>query len=177
MAVSEQKQGLRMLSSWVSGVTSHVGITVPDIDEGRRFYCDLLGFEEMATYESTGPLLDRLTGIENVTVKTAMLAVPGAMRIQLQTFDPPGEQTRRWHNVPGLTHLSYGVQDVQAEYDRLSAAGVTFRGDPVAMRFDDPQHLMNDWTVAYFADPWGLPLELLGPTHGRSPDNQERPGT
>jgi hypothetical protein len=35
---------------------------------------------------------------------------------------------------------------------------------------------MNDWTVAYFADPWGLPLEILGPTPGRSPDNQEQPG-
>lgn len=174
MGGGDAPAGLRTLSTWVSGITTHVGLTVPDLDEGRAFYCGLLGFEETATYEASGELLDQLTGIPGVVVKSAMLAVPGGIRIQMQTFDPPGELGPIRHNDRGLTHLSWGVQDVQAEYDRLSAAGVRFRNAPLAMQFDhDPQHLMNGWTVAYFDDPWGMPLELLGPTPGLSPDNQE----
>lgn len=175
--MTEQTQGIEPLSNWLSGVAYHVGLTVPDLDEGRRFYCGLLGFEEAFTYESTGPLVDAWTGIENVTVKTAMLAVPGGIRIQMQTFDPPAPDPGVGMNAPGLTHLSFGVQDVHAEYDRLSAAGVKFRAEPVSMKFDDPHHLMNGWSIVYFDDPWGMPLELLGPTPGQSIETHERPGT
>ena len=49
------RRGLETLSTWVSGVTSHVGIEVPDLDEARRFYCDILGFAEAWGIEFEGP--------------------------------------------------------------------------------------------------------------------------
>ncbi len=162
-----------MLSDRVSGITTHIGLTVPDLDAGRRFYCGILGLRETETYEARGPLLDELTGVPDVVVRTAMLEVPGGARIQMQTFDPAGGPGDPRMNAVGLTHLSFGVRDVVAEHARLTAAGVRCRVDPTPMRFADARHPMNGWTVIYFEDPWGLSLELLGPTPGEAPDNDE----
>jgi catechol 2,3-dioxygenase-like lactoylglutathione lyase family enzyme len=156
---------MKPISTFVSHIATHVGLTVPDMDEARRFYCDLLGLAETETYQASGPAIDAMTGVKGVTVRTAMLEVPGGSRIQMQTFEPGGaERTAGRMNDHGLTHLSFGVQDVHAEYRRLLAAGVKFRNEPVALRFDDPTHPMNGLDAVYFEDPWGLPLEFVGPT-------------
>jgi catechol 2,3-dioxygenase-like lactoylglutathione lyase family enzyme len=169
--------GLMMLSGWISGITSHIGVTVPTLEEGRAFYCGLLGFEETATYESRGAFMDEITGIPDVVARTAMLSVPGGMRLQMQEWEPKGAPQTYRHNNPGVTHISWGVQDVQAEYERLGALGVAFRCAPVPIDFADRSHPMNGWTVTYFDDPWGLPLELLGPTPGATPRNGEVAGS
>ena len=156
---------LNPIETWVAHIGSHVGLTVPDLDEARRFYCDLLGLKETETYEASGPAIDAMTGVEGVTVRTAMLEVPGGARIQMQTFEPPGALAISSRmNDHGLTHLSFAVRDVHAEYRRLSAAGVKFRNKPVALKFDDESHPMNGMDAVYFEDPWGLPLEFVGPT-------------
>ena len=46
-----------------SGVTSHVGIEVPDLEVARNFYCGIVGFEEAWEIEFEGPVLERLSGI------------------------------------------------------------------------------------------------------------------
>lgn len=168
----------RFASTFVSGIGTHIGLTVPDLDDARRFYCDLLGFVESLTYEARGPGIDEMTGVEGGVVRTAMLEVPGGARIQMQAFDPPGETGRSSGklNDQGITHLSFGVEDVRAEHERLTAAGVTFRNEPIALQFDDPSHPMNGFDAVYFEDPWGVPLEFVGPSPGRTPDHQERAG-
>lgn len=168
--------GLAPLSPWISAITTHVGLTVPDLDEGRRFYCDLVGFAETETYAASGPAIDALTGVPGAIVRTAMLEVPGGSRIQMQTFEPHGAFCIPRMNDVGLTHLSFGVQDVHAEYARLSAAGVTFRSPPQPLLFDCPEHPMNGFDAIYFEDPWGVSLEFLGPTKGHAPTIGERPG-
>jgi len=165
MSTEQAAGGLQPISDYVADIASHVGLTVPNLDEGRRFYCDLLGFAETATYQASGPAIDAMTGTPNVTVKTAMLEVPGGSRIQMQTFEPHGaERIASRMNDHGLTHISFGVRDVHAEYERLSAAGVHFRNPPTALQFEDPHHPMNGLDAVYFEDPWGLPLEFVGPT-------------
>ncbi len=63
----------------------------------------------------------------------------------------------------GLNHLSFGVQDIHAEYERLKAAGVRFTSEVLPLDFG-PGEILTGWSVVYFSDPWGLTLELLGPT-------------
>lgn len=165
MANADQASRVKGVNDWTAHIGSHVGITVPNMDEGRRFYCDTLGFRETATYEAAGPSIDEMTKTPGAVVKTAMLETPGGSRIQMQTFEPSGsERTMMKMNDHGLTHLSFGVEDVRAEYDRLCAAGVAFRNEPVALQFEDGDHPMNGFDAVYFEDPWGLPLEFIGPT-------------
>lgn len=165
MASANDLDGLRPLDAAIAHIGSHVGLTVPDLDEGRRFYCQVLGLRETETYEASGPGIDRMTGVTGGIVRTAMLEVPGGSRIQMQTFEPTGStDTSNRLNDRGLTHLSFAVQDVHAEYERLLAQGVAFRAPPLALKFDDATHPMNGMDAVYFEDPWGLPLEFVGPT-------------
>jgi catechol 2,3-dioxygenase-like lactoylglutathione lyase family enzyme len=162
MSDISDRVGLQPLSEWTSGVTAHVGLEVPDLDEARRFYCDLLGFEEIAQIKVGGDFLESLTGLKDAEVESIMLKVRGGIQIELQKYTPQGTVRENAVNNQGLTHLSFGVQNVQAEYERLLAAGVKFSCEPVAMEL--PEHPMDGHTVVYLEDPWGLPLELMGPT-------------
>lgn len=156
---------LRTIDASIAHIGSHVGLTVPDLDEGRRFYCDILGLRETETYHASGPGIDRMTGVTGGIVRTAMLEVPGGSRIQMQTFEPAGSMdTSNKLNDRGLTHLSFAVQDVHAEYERLLAQGVTFRAPPLALQFEETTHPMNGMDAVYFEDPWGLALEFVGPS-------------
>jgi catechol 2,3-dioxygenase-like lactoylglutathione lyase family enzyme len=71
-----------------------------------------------------------------------------------------------------LNHLSFGVQDVWAEYERLKAEGVVFRCEPITA--DAPGHAVDKFQYVYFEDPWGLTLEFMGPVPGSDADNDER---
>jgi catechol 2,3-dioxygenase-like lactoylglutathione lyase family enzyme len=71
---------------------------VRDLDAGRRFYRETLGFEETAV-----DFAQRWSHLRN-----------GAMEIGLAEGEPQAES--------GVAHVD--VQDVRAEADRLRAAGV-----------------------------------------------------
>jgi catechol 2,3-dioxygenase-like lactoylglutathione lyase family enzyme len=48
-----------------------------------------------------------------------------------QTNPPPvGREFGLFDNAPGLDHISFAVEDVDALYSKLQAAGVTFGGPP-----------------------------------------------
>lgn len=163
--------GLDLLSDWVAGISYHVGICVPDMTEARRFYCELLGFEEVWEAAGGGKDLEDLTHIEGVYEHCVQLVAPGGGRIELQAYQPL-EDGAAAINRQGLNHLSFGVRDVWAEYERLRAAGVSFRCEPKTLPPGD--HAVSGYTFVYFDDPWGLTLELMSPpaVHG----DGERPG-
>ena len=160
-------QGSPALEGLVSVGAFHVGIEVPDIDEGLRFYRDVLGFEEAWRINpGSGELLDRITGIRGLDeTAVVQLVVPGGVRLELQQYKPQGTVGACEVNNQGINHLSFGVPNVRAAYERLSAAGVKFRSEPVDMP-DGLEVLPDGWAVVYFEDPWGTVLELLGPSNG-----------
>lgn len=170
------RKGLDTLSTWVSGITSHVGIEVPDLEEARRFYCDILGFEEAWSIEVEGPLLEQLSRIPGAKEEMIQVIVPGGIRIELQKYTPQGTLGESAVNNQGLNHLSFGVKDIYAEYERLVSLGVHCRCEPLPLDFG-LGHPMTGFSVIYFDDPWGLTLELLGPTRGREDEanDDERP--
>src|SRR3954471_21069086 len=88
-----------------------VSIPVTDVDRAKRFYVDLLGFEE----RFDGPFGEGMRWVE--------LAPPGSQAtIALVTWFesmPPG----------GVTGLVLDTPDVRATYEELSGRGVTFAGE------------------------------------------------
>ena len=140
------------------GGVHHTGISTPDIVRSIAFYRDLMGFElcyEMSLDQATDQV-DAMLEMKGVTAKMAMMKT-GSSYIELLQFDtpagnPPGPGwTLADH---GINHLCLMVDDVDAEYARLSAAGMQFHAPPV--------HNTGRPTVAcYGRDPDGNRIELI----------------
>ena len=119
---------------------NHVGQCVTDLERATRFYCELLDFEVERELrppdESSGQLLDL-----DAPGLTAVYLRLGDFVLELMTFDRPENPpaTKRVFNEPGLTHLSFSVDDMNATADRAeSLGGAVLRRFPFAVMISDP---------------------------------------
>ena len=132
----------------------HVGMSVPSLDEARRFYVGLLGFSELGAAEfARDEDIDRILALEGASAKVAFLAF-GDFKIEMFEFLAP-EQHRDDTGSPvhfhGITHLCLDVTDVREVHARLKAAGMRFHSDPV-----DKAGVRT----VYGRDPFGNVIEL-----------------
>lgn len=132
----------------------HIAIGVPDLDLALTFYRDALGFaveqESMITadHEKAGEAV----GIPGFEARMAML-VTGSIRIELWQYSRPSQRDRRSEPQDlGYPHFALEVEDITAECERLSLAGMTFVGPPVDF---------GTLKAVYGCDPFGNIIELL----------------
>ncbi|MFO0688386.1 MAG: VOC family protein [Myxococcota bacterium] len=134
----------------------HTGISTPDLDRAIHFYCDLLGFEILTRFErpSGSPGMDAMLDLPGVGFQAALLRL-GRTMIEVFQFtapEPVRAPARRRVCDHGLTHLCFQVDDVRAEYARLSAAGMVFHCAPQ----------VGDGAIfVYGRDPDGNAIELI----------------
>ncbi len=131
-------------------VVNHIGLCVADLARSQRFYEDVLGFVVdrvlQVPDEGSGPLL----AVDRPVNLTAVYLERGPFVLELLHFDRAGNPDPAAHefNRPGLTHLSFSVDDLDATLAVVPAAGgevlTTFPG-----------------MVAMIRDPDGQILELL----------------
>ena len=135
----------------------HTGIATPDLDRAIRFYRDLFGFELLSRFDKPpgSPGMDAMLDLPGVGFSAALLRLGRTMIEVFQFSDPvPAKATaRRRVCDPGLTHLCFQVDDVKAEYERLSAAGMVFHCPP---------QTGDGATFVYGRDPDGNAIELIG---------------
>ena len=134
----------------------HVAISTGDADRLLGFYRDLLGFEVL--FDQTWPpgteVADRITGLNGSSARQLVL---GAGNVYFELFEyrspapRPGDPDRPVCDH-GLTHLCLDVADLDAEYERLSAAGVRFHAPP--------QDAFAGVRTTYARDPDGNVVEL-----------------
>ena len=99
------------------------GVFVDDQDEALRFYTEVLGFE-LRTDVPVGNGDRWLTvGVEGQDVE--LLLEPSG--------HPAVAPYREALVADGIPLASFAVDDIQSEYERLCAAGVTFTQPPTAM--------------------------------------------
>lgn len=97
-------------------IVNHVGLRVTDVARSIRFY-EALGFEVALDMEVPDEGTQRLTRLEPPIGLRAVYLVNGSFVLELLGFDPehhPGDRIERGLADTGLTHLSLGVQDVEA---------------------------------------------------------------
>src|ERR1044071_9929707 len=110
------------------GVTSfvHIGLVVEDLDETVRFLA-LLGFDCGEPGVFSGEWIDRIIGLEDVTVETVMARAPdGSDMFEVVRFRSPSAGAREpapAANRPGLRHVAFKVDDVRGVVDRVRASG------------------------------------------------------
>jgi catechol 2,3-dioxygenase-like lactoylglutathione lyase family enzyme len=134
----------------------HTAVSTGDIERALRFYRDLLGFEVVwgGSWPSGTAVADRITGLDGSAARQVMLRKGNAYFELFEYAAPaprPGDSGRPV-NDHGITHLCLDVTDLDAEYERLRAAGVEFHCEP--------QDLGAGVRTTYARDPDGNVVEL-----------------
>ena len=127
-------------------VVNHVGLCVADLERSRRFYTEVLGFVVARELEVPDEAASALLSVEPPVNVTAVYLERGPFVLELLHFDRPGNPpaATRVFNEPGLTHLSFSVDDVEATTALVGPAGgelVTTVSGAVVVRDPDGQLL------------------------------------
>lgn len=136
----------------------HVGIVVDDLAEAVSFFVEL-GLELDGEAPVGGDWVDRIVGLEGVQAQIVMLKTPdGHGRVELTKFHSPlsdGGKQRAPANTPGIRHVAFAVDDVEALIARLRAHGTELVGELV--RYED------SYRLCYVRGPMGIIVELAEP--------------
>jgi catechol 2,3-dioxygenase-like lactoylglutathione lyase family enzyme len=133
----------------------HIGMHTKNFDAMRQFYKDALGFEEVGKEASwtANARADSLMGVENCSGRLTTLKGPNCSIELFEYFSPPPRDAGpAAPNDLGYTHIGVEVTDIEAEFERMKALGVTFTADaPVNVGFAKS---------VYGRDPDGNVIEL-----------------
>jgi len=145
----------------------HVSFTHSNLDEAIKWYTEVLGLEFVRGQVQENEYTSRLVGYPNARLKVAQLRVPGETiplsfhHIELVEYERPrGEPVPLDTNRPGIAHWAFIVDDIQAEFKRLSGLGVRFKSEAPNLITEGVNK--GGYTV-YFYGPDDVTLELLQP--------------
>ena len=121
---------------------NHVGIVVDDLAEATEFFV-ALGLELQGEWSAEGRWVDRIIGLDEVRTDVAFLQTPdGHGQLELIKFRSPSYQGNDGPmpaNAPGIRHLAFVVDDIDAVVSGLRAHGVELVGELV--RYGDSYRL------------------------------------
>lgn len=111
----------------------HVALSTPDLDRLVAFYTDVIGFTPaFETRWHDKEVIDRIVALPGSAARSAMLRSGNAFLEIFEYSAPVGAlaDPGRGANDHGYTHFCLDVVDIDAEYERLCAAGMTFHCPP-----------------------------------------------
>jgi catechol 2,3-dioxygenase-like lactoylglutathione lyase family enzyme len=133
----------------------HVGIVVDDLAAATAFFVEL-GLNLQGEWSVEGVWVDRIVGLEGVQVDAAMMETPdGHGRLELVKFHaPPGPGGDRHApaNTPGIRHLAFAVDDIDAAVGSLRARAAQLVGE--VEQYED------SYRLCYVRGPEGIIVEL-----------------
>src|SRR5262249_31602617 len=114
------------------------------------------GFERQGGGQVEGDWVDRIVGLEGVRTEFAMLQTPdGDGRLELIRFDSPSGPDGDGHapaNTPGIRHLAFVVDDIDAAVAAVRARGAALVGEV--------EPYGNVFRLCYVRGPEGIIVEL-----------------
>ena len=122
-----------------------VSVMVEDQERALRFYTDVLGFvkaEDVPVGEYRWLTVTSPDGVDGVELVLEPMAFPPAREYQKALYDA------------GVPATAFVTSDIHGEVERLTAAGVEFRGEPVDM---------GSVTGVMFEDTCGNLIHLVQP--------------
>jgi catechol 2,3-dioxygenase-like lactoylglutathione lyase family enzyme len=133
----------------------HVGIVVDDLPAASEFFA-ALGLEPQGDGKVGGDWVDRIVGLEGVQAEIAMMqTADGKSRVELVKFHSPayqGEDCPAAANVPGIRHLCFAVDDLDAALDAVRGHGAELVGEV--------ERYGNAYRLCYVRGPAGIIVEL-----------------
>ena len=133
----------------------HVGIVVEDLPAAIEFFVELgLGVQGEGSVE--GGWVDRIVGLDGVRADFAIMQTPdGNGRLELTKFHSPSSPAGDGQapaNTPGIRHILFAVDDIDAVVARLRARGAELVGEVVSYE--------NVYRLCYVRGPEGIIVEL-----------------
>ncbi|XBH21348.1 VOC family protein [Jonesiaceae bacterium BS-20] len=133
----------------------HVGITVADLDRAVAFFVGL-GLEVEGRTFVEGEFIETVTGIPNSRSEIVMLRLPGGgTSVEVSSFVHPDAMPGLPDapaNTLGIRSVAFEVADIQAQVDRLAAAGYGLVGGIGEYK--------DIWKMAYIRGPEGIIVAL-----------------
>jgi catechol 2,3-dioxygenase-like lactoylglutathione lyase family enzyme len=133
----------------------HIGIVVDDLAAATEFFL-ALGLEREGAVSVEGDAVDRINGLRDVRADVVILQTPeGGSKLELAKYRSPayagGEQPEP-ANAPGLRHVLFVVDDIEASFAAVQAHGAELVGEIV--RYG------NSYKLCYLRGPAGVIVEL-----------------
>jgi catechol 2,3-dioxygenase-like lactoylglutathione lyase family enzyme len=133
----------------------HVGVVVDDLAAAIDFFV-ALGLEVTGRRSVEGEWVDRVIGLEGARSDLAFVQTPdGHSRLELVEFHAPpyaGKRSLEPSNAPGIRHLTFAVDDLDAVLSNIRDHGAELVGEV--------QNYENVYKLCYVRGPAGIILEL-----------------
>jgi catechol 2,3-dioxygenase-like lactoylglutathione lyase family enzyme len=133
----------------------HVGVVVDDLAAATAFFVEL-GLKLQGEAPVAGDWVDRVVGLQGVRAEIVMMATrDGDARLELAKFHAPSGPGGDRHapaNTPGIRHVAFVVDDLDAIVASLRARGAELVGE--VERYQD------SYRLCYVRGPEGIIVEL-----------------
>jgi catechol 2,3-dioxygenase-like lactoylglutathione lyase family enzyme len=133
----------------------HIGIVVDDLTAATAFFT-ALGLESEGQASVEGDSVDRINGLKGVRADIVMLRTPdGNGKVELAKYRSPSYEGHEGvvpANAPGIRHILFVVDDIEASLAGLQAQG----GDLVG----ELENFGNSYRLCYVRGPAGIIVEL-----------------
>jgi len=133
----------------------HIGIVVDDLAAATAFFT-ALGLEAQGSASVEGGAVDRVNGLAGVRADIVMLRTPdGHAMVELARYRTPayeGGGGPAPANAPGIRHILFVVDDIEASLAALQAQGGELVGELV--NYED------SYSLCYVRGPAGIIVEL-----------------
>ena len=133
----------------------HIGVVVDDLAAATAFFT-ALGLEMEGEASVEGGLVDRINGLEGVSADVVILRTPDdSSKLELAKYRSPsyeGDDAPAPPNAPGIRHILFLVDDIQASLAGLRAHGAELVGELV--------NYENSYWLCYVRGPAGVIVEL-----------------
>lgn len=146
----------------INGV-HHIALSTGNLVRMREFYTEVLGFEVADERGWTdNKIIDSIVGLENSAASSLILRA-GNLFIEIFEFhEPIGASSDPDRPVcdHGYTHFALNVTDIDAEYERLQAAGMRFHRPPPTKEELGERGEKLQLRATYGRDPDGNVIEI-----------------
>jgi len=139
----------------------HTNIVAQEWRKLAEFYQRIFGcVPVLPERASTGEWVERCTGVPGAEVSGIHLRLPGygddGPTLEIFQYNRAQKRAETAINRPGLAHLAFEVDDVEAARDAVIAAGGARVGDLVTVEIPGAGRI----TFVYLTDPEGNIIEL-----------------
>jgi len=139
----------------------HTNIVAKDWRKLAGFYQRVFGCEPVPPERTAGDeWVERCTGVSGAEIRGVHLRLPGygddGPTLEIFQYNKVEQRPATAINRPGLAHLAFEVDDVEAARDEVIAAGGKCVGELVTVEIRDAGTI----TFIYMTDPEGNIIEL-----------------
>jgi catechol 2,3-dioxygenase-like lactoylglutathione lyase family enzyme len=136
----------------------HIGITVSNLDRSLEFYRDVFGLDPGMIFNITsGPRQAAALDLPEHTQRVALMPV-GDFVVELIEFTPTRRDFDMRQDDVGYAYMSFGVNDLEEVYARLTERGLKFNSEPMVSADIEP---VAGSKFCILKDPDGKNIEFI----------------